>query len=82
MIDAEFEGPDLTYHDLHDTFFQCCDWHHLVVRNISKKRIKACRLDIRPCPEEGTEKVWTIAEDYYLCPEHKRVWDGLVKGEE
>lgn len=56
--------------------WQPCEWH-LLIRHLSKKRIKACRLDITPCPEEGTGEVWTEEREYCICPKHKREWDGL-----
>ena len=77
MIYANIESDtDLTYHDLHDEFFQRCTWSKLV-KQISKRRQRACRLDITRCEEEGTEIVERIEEDYPVCKEHKRIYEGL-----
>ena len=77
MIYTNVESDtDLTYHDLHDEFFQRCEWSKLV-KQISKHRIKACRLDISPCHEEGAEIIERIEEDYPVCALHYKIYEGL-----
>ncbi len=66
-------------YDPHKQPLILCEWHKLV-RLLSKRMIKLCRLDISPCNEEGTEKIETcggLGEDYLVCPMHCKIWQGL-----
>jgi hypothetical protein len=56
--------------------FKLCQWHELI-RHIPKYYLTAWRIDVSPCSEEATCQVWTIVEDYWVCSEHKQLWEGL-----
>lgn len=80
----ETERVDMTYHDLHPDAvdFNQCEWH-ILARRLLKREIKGHGLDVSPCPEEGTEQVDILWDEYLMvCPKHKRDWDGVRRKDE
>jgi hypothetical protein len=67
---------DLTYHDLHPDSYKPCQWDKLV-KQLSKRFIRDCRLDVSRCEEEATEVIERIEEDYDVCAMHYKIYEGL-----